>query len=93
MRFMIIDKNRITFPALVSNVFSSPTEAKNYGFTKPKKDQADVYHIENGFKLTELINRLSSDLQHATTNTRTIECGKLTLYLKDSSGLCEIEEF
>ena len=91
MHFMIIEKNRITFPALISKVFTSPREAKDYGYTKPKKNQAKVYQIENGFKLMERTNPYNTSVQYAAKNTKIIECGKLTLYVKDSLGLCEIE--
>ncbi|MGD8782664.1 MAG: hypothetical protein PVH88_27375 [Ignavibacteria bacterium] len=91
MRFIIIEKNRITFPALISSVFTSASEAKNYGFTKPKNNQAKVYKITNGFRLTDTVDKFNFSKNNASKNTKTIKCGQLTLYLKDPYDFCEIE--
>jgi hypothetical protein len=43
MRFMVVEKTRLTFPALISKVFDSNREAQSYGNKKPIKNQAEVF--------------------------------------------------
>jgi len=93
MEFMIVEKTNLKFPALISRVFTSTNESKHYGFTKPTKDQAQVLKIQNGFKLIEKTNKFNLPLEKVKENTKKIECGKVTLFLKDLHKYCRVVVF
>lgn len=94
MRFMIIEKSRINLPAMISSIFDSTKEAKEYGFSKPKKGQAKIIKIEKGFKLTEYVSRANAPtLEKASQVTKDFKTGKVTLYLKDTMGYCQVENW
>ena len=93
MRFMIVEKTRLTFPALISKVFNSNSEAESYGFTKPKGNQAEVIKIEHEFELIDRTSRLNAPIEKANENKKKIECGKVTLFLKDLHKYCRVEVF
>ena len=93
MRFMIVEKTRLTFPALISKVFKSESEAKRYGFKKPGKAQAQVIKVENGFELTEKTSKYKVPLEKVPENTKKIECGRVTLFLKDLHKYCRVVVF
>jgi len=93
MNFMIIENTRLTFPALISKVLNSASEAKQYGFTKPKKNQAQVYQVENGFELYEKTSKFNVPLDKIPENFNKIECGKVTLFLRDLHRYCRVVVF
>lgn len=94
MKFIIVEKLKLSFPAQISSTFSSPGEAKEYGYTIPTGKSATKYNVKKGFILRERFNNQNTaDPEKATINSREINCGKVTLYLKDIYGYCEIETF
>ena len=94
MKFIIIEKLQLSFPAQVSSTFTSKSEAKDYGYTIPTGKSMKKFNIKNGFVLRERFNNQNtSNPENATINSREVNCGKLTLYLKDIYGYCEIETF
>ena len=92
MKFMIIEKSSLNLPANISSVFENASEAKEYGFTKPKRGEAEVLKIEKGFTLLDRVSRANAPtINQASTVTKKFETGKITLYVKDSIGYCDIE--
>ncbi|MCF7867334.1 MAG: hypothetical protein K9N09_01425 [Candidatus Cloacimonetes bacterium] len=92
MKFMIIEKSSLNLPANVSSIFESAGEAKEYGYTKPKRGMAKVIKIDKGFKLIDNVSRANApSIDQATQVTKEFDTGKITLYVKDSMGYCEVE--
>jgi hypothetical protein len=93
MRFMIIEKTRISFPAIVSSTFDNEREAKEYGYRKPDKNTSKIFKIKNGFKLIDTTCKLNLSIDKANKNTKEFNTSKITLYLKDPQGYCDIEAY
>ncbi len=93
MRFMIVEKTRISFPAIVSGVFTSEKEAGEYGYKKPAKGLAKVIKVKNGFELIDKTVRMNAPLNRGTETKKKINCGKVTLFLKDVYKCCRVVVF
>jgi hypothetical protein len=93
MQFLITEKPRLTFPALISKVLNSASEAKQYGLTKPKNNQAQVYQMENGYELYEKTSKFNLPLDKMPENFNKIECGKVTLFLRVLHRYCRVVVF
>ncbi len=94
MKFVIIEKLQLSFAAQISSTFTSKSEAKDYGYTIPTGKNVTKFNIKNGFILKERFNNQNTtNPEKATINAREIKCGKLTLYVKDIYGYCEVETF
>ena len=94
MKFIIVEKMQLSFAAQISSVFTSKREAKDYGYSIPTGKEIKKFNIKNGFILRERFNNQNTNNpDKATINSREIKCGKLTVYLKDIYGYCELEPF
>lgn len=94
MRFIIIEKSSLNLSANVSPIFENAREAKEYGYTKPKRGEARVVKIQNGFTLMDRVSRANAPtIDQASAVTKKFDTGNITLFIKDSMGYCDIEKW